>query len=166
MVEYKQRPYLFVAIKTGYIPCVQALLDAGADLMAVENSGKTNENDKVIFSNAHGCAVIYHRADVLKHLIKLCPKGIHVPFKYDRRTDTQVMMAICNRNNGDCVRALIEAGVNPNVKDSHGMTLLHIAVRNEDNSLIEYLLSRPGIDKMARLVLGPGLAVTALDLCK
>jgi ankyrin repeat protein len=123
---------LMHAAASGHIAIVRMLLDKKADVNAQSQSGKT---------------ALYHAArEGRRDIVPLLrtagakdPADGPIPFSWIE------FIGCAKAGDGDCVRAGLSAGIDPNVKDETGLTALTWASFNGNSEVVETLL-RNGAD--------------------
>ena len=104
-------------------------------------------------------AVIYGHNAVVRLLLK--QEGIEVDiigaYLDDQYWGYSLLMVAVERNNADCVKLLLDAGADPNIKDPpydeeeyEGFSPLMWAVRHNQVDCVKLLLADPRVDLMTR----------------
>lgn len=126
---------LLLAAKEGYTDCVDCLIKAGADIDTTDNSCQTPFYLAVCNNQIPSALFLLRSGNDCDILAKNGYAAIHIAVK---------------KNHHECVRVLLENGVDINSRDSGNNTPLILAVANKKYLVAEELLSRPGCDVNAQ----------------
>jgi ankyrin repeat protein len=124
---------LHVAAQSGNVEIIKLLLDAGANVNAKDKRGKT----PLLMTD------VDEEKDLLEILKLFIAKGVDVNIQYKDENNQTLLMLACDDDNLEAVKILLEAGANPNLKDSEGET----AMMKTDSEEIKNLLRQYGAKK-------------------
>lgn len=171
--ELYKKPYVFLAIASQSEECLDLVIQEGASLTE-RGMVQGTQDDYLLVSNAIGFAAYVGCAPALKVLLEKIPQCIEerssecpgLTIKKGAKKSalfgyTPLMLAVQNDDNIECVKLLVEAGADSNVKDRFGHTLLHIAAMSKSNNILRYLCKNFKIDPFERSKKG----FTAFDNC-
>jgi ankyrin repeat protein len=130
---------------------VSLLLDHHADVSVCDSEGKT---------------IIHHicgerRPYLLRMMLKRCP--LEVLAIKDNAGDTPLFSAFRNHSE-ECVKLLLNRAPFSSLEDKDGWTLVHHAVKMGDVSVLEYVLTVPGISLYAKNKLGQDAFAIAREM--
>lgn len=117
---------LHYAARHGHLPIVTYLLE----VVAMDVEGMNNDYKRAL----HEAASMGHR-DCLLYLLG---EGAQVDCL--KKADWTPLMMACTRKNLDIIKDLVEHKANPMLKNKDGWNCFHIAAREGDPAIIEYLL--------------------------
>lgn len=123
LTDYDRRSLVTLAVSNGHFKLVKYLVDSGADLNIIDKFSMTALDESIKHHNNH----IYEY--LLQHGAKVNP--IDVASK---------LCTFVMKNDLDTIKHYIRGGVNPNVSDYDGRTMLHIAVSESRVEMVKYLL--------------------------
>lgn len=157
---------LHVASQTGYIDTVKTLVELGADINARTDTNQSalhlaamgGHLDIVEFLIASGAKVTASDKEQAHPLHKACQFGHLDVIKVllenkasinhqDRDNYTALMYAVW-RGHSEVVTYLLEQKAKLHLTDINGKCVLHIAVEEEQEDMLELLLTIDGIDKL------------------
>ena len=115
---------LILACTRGYHDIVNAMLDAGSDVNAVDRSGRTPLYATITTSSRYVLPLLM---DVIVNILLRAP-GIQVDIKYKGRTPLFAAVEIGLK---DVVIELIKAGANVNTINQDGFSVLHRALSKQ-----------------------------------
>jgi len=126
-------PLLHATIREGYLVESQRLLEAGADLNELDQSGRSPLID----------ALAYGREELVYRLLEAGAD----PNLGEARGRSAIAIAVSGGHPG-VVEALLSAGADPNSTDEYGATLLHIAASKNSgpHSVVLWKLIQAGAD--------------------
>ena len=123
---------LMKASRRGNIDAISVLLHAGADPNIIDGNGNTL---------LHYAVYVYCRKEVLQEIVE---SGVDV--NATNRNGITALMKASRRGHIDAISVLLHAGVDPNIVDCNGNTLLHYAVDGECSKEVLQAIVESGID--------------------
>jgi ankyrin repeat protein len=135
-INHNGQPCLFYCLDTP--KCVEVLLQWGADVTVVDRKGR----------NALHHACFKNHSESLSYLLRHCP--VEMVTAVDAEGDTPIFVGFKNKA-VDCALMMLRRHYHPpDIVDRKGRTLLHHAAELNDQSITNYVVSIPGLDRNAR----------------
>jgi ankyrin repeat protein len=126
---------LFEAARLGRVDVIPALLQAGADLSAIDTSGNT----ALILAS-------YHGHDAAAHMLLALGAD---PDQPDTKRGNTALMGAAFKGYGEVAHRLLEAGADPHAVNREGQTALMFAALFGRNALVDRLIAR-GCDPLTQ----------------
>jgi len=135
-VGHNGQPCLFYCLDMP--KCVEVLLQWGADITIVDSKGR-NVLHNACFKN---------HIESLSYLLRHCP--VEMVTAVDADGDAPVFVGFKNKA-VDCVLMLLRRHYHPpGIVDKEGWTLLHRAAELNNQSVVNFVVNIPGLDRNAR----------------
>jgi hypothetical protein len=181
---YRRSPFIIQAAKSGspdtYTTVKRHIIRSGGTPMETGCICLSKKKKNVVISNAIGCAAFWGKHQLLKQLLSEFPQDcreLEALEHQDKDSKTKgtsaymreyskytpLMLAIAGGDhNLECVKALLNKGVDYKCEDDQGNTVLHIAAMNGCNQILEFLCKNLKIELFARNKVGE----TTLSICQ
>ncbi|XP_062591233.1 uncharacterized protein LOC134252746 [Saccostrea cucullata] len=96
--------------------------------------------------NAASERYVFESASLGLHKILVLLKSLGIPFDLSDEMNRTPLHEACQNNHSECVKVLLEAGVNPNPTDWRGATPLHYACEKGHETIVNMLLHSDHVD--------------------
>lgn len=176
--QYRRSPYIIQAAKSGSIETFETVKKHGANVIEQGCICLSKKKKNVVISNVVGAAAYYGKSKMLKYLLDKLPNTAReleamehqdayaktkTPYMREYSKYTPLMLAIAGGdNNLDCVKALLNKGVDYKCEDDQGNTVLHIAAINGSIKILDFLCQNLRIELFKRNKAGE----TTLSICQ